>query len=444
MKLDLGAGGRKLTGFTPVEIKDGRQAFPLDYPDGSASEIRASHVLEHFGHGRTAAVLAEWVRVLKPGGLLRVAVPDFDYVVRRHRAGVEGEPLEGYLFGGQTDPHDLHKALFTRDKLKALLEGAGLEKVRGWQSEANDCAALPVSLNLQGRKPSRPASAAQPPAYADLQVAVCISRPRLTFADATDTFWHACHKLNVRYYTAGGAYWGQSLERVMMSAVENGADVVVTMDYDTLFTREDLLSLLRLLAENPEADAIAPVQQGRSDNKQLFSMKDAAGMGRRQVDRVEFAQPLVRASTAHFGLTAIRASALEGLPHPWFLSQPNVEGTWGHARTDADIWFWRQWEKAGKSLYIATRVVVGHLELMVRWPDKFFNATLQEFDEWRTSKKPPADAWPPSPAELTGAAAMADDSETRCAAAEAAGKAARREKRAAGKKRARKRKRRAS
>ena len=80
MKLNIGAGPTKIEDFTPLDVKHGKPAFPLPYDDNSIEEIRASHVLEHFSFNDAKKALIEWVRVLKPGGRLRVAVPDFEKI----------------------------------------------------------------------------------------------------------------------------------------------------------------------------------------------------------------------------------------------------------------------------------------------------------------------------------------------------------------------------
>jgi predicted SAM-dependent methyltransferase len=152
-KLNLGAGASPLDGYVNVDIKNGENAYPLKYADNSVQEVRASHILEHFPRGQVADVLKEWVRVLKPGGELKVAVPDFDFIVKEYSNGHRHDPLiEGYLFGGQVDADDYHKAFFNEDKLKSLLESAGLGNIERWQSEIQDCASLEVSLNLRGNK----------------------------------------------------------------------------------------------------------------------------------------------------------------------------------------------------------------------------------------------------------------------------------------------------
>jgi predicted SAM-dependent methyltransferase len=116
-------------------------------------EVRASHILEHFPHGQAADVLKEWARLLAPGGILKIAVPDFDWIVKAYSNGRRQDGLlEAYLFGGQVDADDYHKAFFNEDKLKRLLEDAGLTDVKRWEADAEDCSSLAVSLNLQGVK----------------------------------------------------------------------------------------------------------------------------------------------------------------------------------------------------------------------------------------------------------------------------------------------------
>jgi SAM-dependent methyltransferase len=100
-KLNLGAGTTVIEGFEPRDGGKGDVLFPLPDEAGSVDEIRASHVLEHFAYGQAQAVLTDWVRALKPGGTLRVAVPDFQFIAEQF---VEGGDVnaQGYVMGGQT------------------------------------------------------------------------------------------------------------------------------------------------------------------------------------------------------------------------------------------------------------------------------------------------------------------------------------------------------
>ena len=62
-----------------------------NFDDNSVDLIYASHVLEYFDRQEVIKVLKEWQRVLRPGGVLRLAVPDFDSMARLY---IEGTPLD--------------------------------------------------------------------------------------------------------------------------------------------------------------------------------------------------------------------------------------------------------------------------------------------------------------------------------------------------------------
>lgn len=153
MKLDIGASDKLEDGWTAWDLKYGNDARSLaGIADGEVDEIRASHVLEHIGMRETVPTLKEWRRVLKPGGRLFVAVPDFKKIVGTF---VQDEPdprMEMYLMGGQTDEHDYHKAVFWSEKLTALMEMAGFVNVRHCDKagEKWNCSHHPVSLNMEG------------------------------------------------------------------------------------------------------------------------------------------------------------------------------------------------------------------------------------------------------------------------------------------------------
>lgn len=157
LKLNLGDGGIPVPGYTGLDIKHGHTIYPLPFDDETVDEIRASHVLEHFGHHQIADVLAEWVRVLKCGGILKVAVPDFAKIAKWYREDRPSLQLQSYIVGGQTDEYDYHKSVFDKVHLERCLKAAGLRNIRGWISEVNDNASDEVSLNMQGTRAYPPA-----------------------------------------------------------------------------------------------------------------------------------------------------------------------------------------------------------------------------------------------------------------------------------------------
>lgn len=56
----------------------------LPLPGGCADVLYASHILEHLSRPQAAQFLREALRILKPDGVLRIAVPDMRLLVERY------------------------------------------------------------------------------------------------------------------------------------------------------------------------------------------------------------------------------------------------------------------------------------------------------------------------------------------------------------------------
>lgn len=136
VRLNIGAGAKRPEGFINVGLEpehdvqcDVRQ---LPLPDGYADEAMAIHVLEHLERFDAPAALREWRRVLKPGGLLVLELPDLLKCCRNVLAGVsEQEGLYG-LWGDPRlgDPLMMHRWGWTVRELRAELRAAGFTKIR--------------------------------------------------------------------------------------------------------------------------------------------------------------------------------------------------------------------------------------------------------------------------------------------------------------------------
>jgi SAM-dependent methyltransferase len=141
-RLHLGCGNIRIPGFCNVDIL---QTTAVDvvsdisklenFSDNSIELIYACHVLEHFSHEEAVRVLRRWFQVLKPGGVLRVSVPDIDRIVKiytdnwAHFQTPGNSPWIGLLYGGQGDPYDFHKTGFNFCWMKHLLDDIGFENV---------------------------------------------------------------------------------------------------------------------------------------------------------------------------------------------------------------------------------------------------------------------------------------------------------------------------
>jgi len=63
---------------------------PLPVGGNSWDVVYASHVLEHFSRGEARAFLKECHRVLRPGGVLRIVVPDLEMIARLYLQYLDG------------------------------------------------------------------------------------------------------------------------------------------------------------------------------------------------------------------------------------------------------------------------------------------------------------------------------------------------------------------
>ena len=108
-KLHLGCGPRYLPGYIHIDIDD----LPhLDYvatmdelpmfESDSVDEIYNCGALIYYDRLEVPKVLKEWQRVLKPGGKLRISVPNFESIVQRYldsEKKLESQGILGPLFG---------------------------------------------------------------------------------------------------------------------------------------------------------------------------------------------------------------------------------------------------------------------------------------------------------------------------------------------------------
>ena len=106
MKLHLGSGSRYLEGYLHIDIADyehidiNSSVDKLNTIDNDTiDEIYASHVLEYFDRNEVESVLKEWKRVLKKDAVLRIAVPNFEALIKVYRETEEIEKILGPLYG---------------------------------------------------------------------------------------------------------------------------------------------------------------------------------------------------------------------------------------------------------------------------------------------------------------------------------------------------------
>jgi len=136
MKLHIGCGEKRLPNYKHMDVME---APHIDYvcntlemsmiDDASVTEIYACHILEHVKRTEVVDVLKEWKRVLTNGGVIRIAVPDFEAVVEQYKTTGDLKKYLGLLYGGQDYDYNFHYITFDYGFLKGILQEAGFENV---------------------------------------------------------------------------------------------------------------------------------------------------------------------------------------------------------------------------------------------------------------------------------------------------------------------------
>ena len=362
IKLNLGGGKVEIPGYMNIDHHNGKEAYPLDCADNSVEEIRASHILEHFPYNKTLDVLKNWYSKLMPGGTLKIAVPDFRKINKLYEAG-DYSNLCLYVCGGQTEPDDVHRAIFDELSLKQLLECSGFTCIEPWSRDTNDCSSLPISLNMMARKEGGGIVTTRK------KISFALSTPRLTFTENAKALLRIALQVPMQIEWGEGAYWSHVLTDAIEKCIANGSDYIFTVDYDSWFTANHVKRLLALMEQNPEYDAIAPLEVIRNKDHVLFGIINDKGEFQNQIVREHLDRDVIPITMAHFGLTVFRASSFAKLKKPWFIPIPSEDGMWHENYVDEDIFFWKNYAECGMKLGLAHKVALGHMQMMVTFPD---------------------------------------------------------------------------
>ena len=137
VRLHLGCGWNHLEGWINSDLVGAAGDFawnlhrPLPFPDGTVDVIFLEHVFEHMPYSATLAVLGHCRRALRPGGVLRVGVPDGGMYARMY---VERPEQLRLLRWGRATPmlalrevfqEHAHVAAYDAETLLLVLKVAG-------------------------------------------------------------------------------------------------------------------------------------------------------------------------------------------------------------------------------------------------------------------------------------------------------------------------------
>lgn len=229
VRLHLGCGHKILDGYVNIDLYSPVADVKMDittlsgFDDESVDEIYLNAVFEHLYIFEQRKALAEWRRVLKPGGSLRIdSLPDFDEIVRAYinrEPGNQGgvfdiEEVSRYTHGAYSSFNRLgqiHKDVFTKAKIGKLLQRAGFEVV-GIENSCQGDEPNPVNINVMATKAAEATTTAQairgfdePVSYAPLSrtegpsfaAVYCVYDDSAWLTESVESIYDACTAIYV-------------------------------------------------------------------------------------------------------------------------------------------------------------------------------------------------------------------------------------------------------
>lgn len=147
VRLNWGCGSHVALGWVNSDVKDApgvdlvadiRDGLPLE--TDSVDYAVSVHALPELSYPALVPALAELHRVLKPGGVLRLVLPDLDRALAAYRRGdaayFKVDPEQASSISGRFILHVLwygySKSLFTAEFVAELLGEAGFERSQIW------------------------------------------------------------------------------------------------------------------------------------------------------------------------------------------------------------------------------------------------------------------------------------------------------------------------
>jgi hypothetical protein len=102
--------------------------FDLPAAPGDVSEVLTRQCFEHLSIREAHRALDSLCRLMASGGLLRVDVPDHEETLRLFRQNGD-EFYIRHLLGPRRNDYGFHMMSYTRDRLRALVEGHGFSLI---------------------------------------------------------------------------------------------------------------------------------------------------------------------------------------------------------------------------------------------------------------------------------------------------------------------------
>ncbi len=137
LRINVGCGHLPLDGYVNVDLRElpgvdvVATVSDMPFEPGELAELFSAHLVEHFPQEQLEReLLPYWRSLIRPGGVLRMVVPDGGAMLEGFASGdINWGDLREVLYGGQEYEGDFHFNMYTTETLPKLLENAGFESV---------------------------------------------------------------------------------------------------------------------------------------------------------------------------------------------------------------------------------------------------------------------------------------------------------------------------
>lgn len=134
INLNVGCGGHYMRGYIGVDLYYRRgvnliaHAHQLPFPSNTISHVYTQHLVEHLSPKVFNQAIIDWHRVLKPGSLLTIRCPNFEYWTQRWLDAPDDERWPHLINSiiGNANKGDgyLTRNAFTPERLQMVLNGS--------------------------------------------------------------------------------------------------------------------------------------------------------------------------------------------------------------------------------------------------------------------------------------------------------------------------------
>lgn len=150
-KLEIGGGENPLEGYDSLDRIgtnnltykfDIEKEFPWPIESNKYNEVIAIHVLEHFNLNKANLIFKEVYRILKPGGIFKVHVPNGEVICNAYLSKKDKTICIFPMYGGETQVEEqyafAHKILYDEYMLSKIFENSGFKQIENFSNSIID------------------------------------------------------------------------------------------------------------------------------------------------------------------------------------------------------------------------------------------------------------------------------------------------------------------